>query len=65
MSAVIDDKVGRKVPLSSPSQLVVQDEPAGRRLAKKWLCGMGPQGDDLLKPMVIRDRTAGTRWLAH
>ena len=50
-----------------------------QRSTPVFLCGMGPQGEnllkngcvgcdrrgDLLKPMVIRDGTAGTRWLAH
>ena len=27
-------------------QFFVRDGTAGRRLAKKWLCGMGPQGQD-------------------
>ena len=33
----------------------------GIRTLARWLCGMGPQGEDLLKPMVIRDGTAGSR----
>ena len=31
---------------SEARQFFVRDGTAGRRLAKKWLCGMGPQGED-------------------
>lgn len=34
-----------------------------QRLAS-FLCGMGPQGENLLK-MVVWDGTTGTRWMAH
>ncbi len=37
----------------------------GIRALASWLCGMGPQGEDLLKNGCAGCGTAGTRWMVH
>ena len=48
----------RTIRLSPNSYAESLAESGGIRALASFLCGMGPQGEDLLKQLVVRDGTA-------